>query len=102
MKPKRMTTLSIRNPISRPRLRRGFLLLALAWFALLPTARAVSPAPDGGYPGGNTALGDNALLNLTSGRDNTAIGFDALMNNTTGSGNIALGPSSGVTLTTGK
>ena len=85
---------------------RGFLLLALAlvlaWFALLPAARAVSPAPDGGYPGGNTALGDNALLNLTSGRDNTAIGFDALMNNTTGSGNIALGPSAGVSITTGK
>ena len=28
---------------------------------LLPGARAVSPAPDGGYPGGNTAEGQNAL-----------------------------------------
>jgi hypothetical protein len=104
MKPKKMTTLSIRNPISRPSLRRGFLLLALAlaWFALSPTARAVTPAPDGGYPSGNTAVGDNALLNLTSGRDNTAIGFDALINNTTGSSNIALGPSAGVSITTGK
>jgi trimeric autotransporter adhesin len=97
-----MTILSIRNPISRPSLRRGFLLLALAWFALSPTARAVTPAPDGGYPSGNTAVGDNALLNLTSGRDNTAIGFDALINNTTGSSNIALGPSAGVSITTGK
>ncbi len=99
-----MTTLSIRNPISRPFLRRGFLLLALAlaWFALSPTARAVTPAPDGGYPSGNTAVGDNALLNLTSGKDNTAIGFDALINNTTGSSNIALGPSAGVSITTGK
>jgi hypothetical protein len=102
MKPKKMTTLSIRNPISRPFLRRGFLLLALAWFALSPTARAVTPAPDGGYPSGNTAVGDNALLNLTSGRDNTAIGFDALINNTTGSSNIALGPSAGVSITTGE
>jgi trimeric autotransporter adhesin len=47
-------------------------------------------------------VGDNALLNLTSGRDNTAIGFDALINNTTGSSNIALGPSAGVSITTGK
>jgi hypothetical protein len=41
--------------------RRGFLLLPiaipLAWFALSPAARAVSPLPDGGYPGANTAEG---------------------------------------------
>jgi hypothetical protein len=30
-------------------------------------AQAVSPVPDGGYPGGNTAEGQNALLSLTSG-----------------------------------
>src|SRR6266581_1362510 len=38
-----------------------------------------------GLSTGNTALGDNALLNLTTGKDNTAIGFDALINTTTGS-----------------
>ena len=31
-------------------------------FALFQTAHAVSPPPDGGYPGGNTAEGQDALL----------------------------------------
>jgi hypothetical protein len=86
----------------RSRLRRGFIpfaisprsLLAiaslLAGFALSP-ARAVSPAPDGGYPGQNTAEGDNALSKLTTGGSNTATGFDALMSNTTGNANTATG-----------
>ena len=39
----------------------------LVCFALVQNAQAVSPAPDGGYPGGNTAEGQNALLSLTSG-----------------------------------
>jgi hypothetical protein len=43
-------------------------------FALLQMAHAVNPPPDGGYPGGNTAEGQNALLNLTSGTYNTAVG----------------------------
>jgi hypothetical protein len=34
---------------------------------LLPKAYAVSPPPDGGYPGGNTAEGDAALLSQTTG-----------------------------------
>ncbi len=74
---------------------RGFLLIglaiALAWFALSPAARAVSPAPDGGYPNGNTAEGDSALFSLTTGADNTAIGFDALLSNSTGFSNTANG-----------
>jgi hypothetical protein len=74
--------------------RRGFLLLpiaiALAWFALLP-ARAVSPAPDGGYPNQNTAEGTDALFSLTSGFNNTAMGFQALFRNTGGSANTAIG-----------
>ena len=41
--------------------------LMLAWFALPQKAAAVVPPPDGGYPGGNTAEGENALLNLTTG-----------------------------------
>ena len=38
--------------------------LALACFVVLPNAPAVNPPPDGGYPGGNTAQGENALLAL--------------------------------------
>jgi Chaperone of endosialidase len=56
------------------------LLLALACFGLSsPKAFGVVPAPDGGYPGGNTAEGQNALLSLTTGQYNTGIGiFSAL------------------------
>ncbi len=86
-----MTTLLIRNLISRSLLRHGFLLIALAWFALSPTARAVSPAPDGGYANGNTAEGDGALFFLTTGGGNTANGNSALYGNTTGSDNTATG-----------
>ena len=65
----------------------------LACFGLSPRAQAVlpSPTPDGGYPNQNTAEGDNALLNLSSGANNTALGFQALLNNTTGSENTATG-----------
>jgi hypothetical protein len=93
MKTKNMTTLQLRKSISRSPLRLAFLFIPLvfACFALSPTASAVSPPPDGGYPGGNTAEGTNALLNLTTGSNNTAIGDDALMRNTTGSNNTANG-----------
>jgi hypothetical protein len=60
-------------------------------FALLPSAQAVVPAPDGGYPGGNTAEGQAALLSLTTGGFNTAVGYVALRSDTTGSFNTALG-----------
>jgi len=45
-------------------------------------AHAVTPPPDGGYSGGNTAEGDNALLGLTSGSYDTALGFRSLQKNT--------------------
>src|SRR5438067_13535081 len=69
------------------------LLIALtfACFGPLPITLALLPPPDGGYPNGNTAEGDDALLNLTSGTNNTAIGFEALLNNTTGFQNTATG-----------
>src|SRR5437899_4606447 len=87
------TTLSEGNSISRSPLLQGFLFLALAlaWLALSPTARAVSPAPDGGYPNFNTAEGDNALFNLTTGFGNTAIGFEALYSNATSGSNTGIG-----------
>ncbi len=65
--------------------------LALVCFGFLSAARAVVPAPDGGYPGGNTAEGQNALLSLTTGGFNTAIGFLSAGSNTTGSFNTAIG-----------
>jgi uncharacterized coiled-coil protein SlyX len=52
--------------------------LTLVAFALVQKTPAVSPPPDGGYAGGNTAEGQDALLNLTSGTFNTAIGFLSL------------------------
>jgi hypothetical protein len=52
--------------------------LALGTLALVHRVEAVNPPPDGGYPGGNTAEGQGALLNLTSGTFNTAVGFFSL------------------------
>ena len=63
----------------------------LAWLALLPNTEAVRPAPDGGYPGGNTAEGQNALLSLTTGTYNTGVGLFSLLGNAEGSFNTAIG-----------
>jgi trimeric autotransporter adhesin len=100
-----MTTLHLRNSISRSPLGRGlfFIPLALCCFALSPAPNAfgVRPAPDGGYPGANTAEGTNALFTLTTGTDNTAVGFKALYNNTTGGSNTANGDQALFSNTTG-
>jgi Chaperone of endosialidase len=86
-------------------LRRGFpvvlIAIGLACFALTPTARAVDPPPDGGYPNGNTAEGTDALFSLENGFDNTAIGFNALFNLTSGSANTATGAGALYNSTTG-
>ena len=50
-----------------------YAVFVFACFTLSPRAQAVSPAPDGGYPGGNTAEGQNALFSLTSGGFNTQL-----------------------------
>jgi hypothetical protein len=78
---------------------RGFLfaMLALAWFALSPTARAA----DGGVGNRNTAEGNGALFSLTSGLNNTAVGFHALYSNTTGSFDSANGSQALFSNTTG-
>jgi Chaperone of endosialidase len=65
--------------------------LAVIGLALCPKAQAVNPPPDGGYPGFNTAEGDNALLNLSTGVANTAIGWLSLEDNQGGSYNTAIG-----------
>ncbi len=68
------------------------LIVALACIVgLVPNAQAVSPPPDGGYPGGNTAEGQKALQSLTTGGFNTAAGYFSLFANTTGSFNTAVG-----------
>src|SRR5215813_9724570 len=69
------------------------LIMALGCLALFAVSKAgaVSPPPDGGYPGGNTAEGTDALLSLSSGTNNTAIGADALANNVSGNDNTAVG-----------
>jgi hypothetical protein len=81
------------NPLIQLKRPTAVLLVALACFGLLPMAQALlpPPPPDGGYPIRNTAEGDFALLNLTTGTDNTANGFAALFNNTSGSSNTASG-----------
>jgi LysM repeat protein len=63
----------------------------LVTFALQPMVKAVIPPPDGGYPGFNTAEGQNALSGLTTGIGNTAVGWFSLFSNTDGSFNTALG-----------
>jgi hypothetical protein len=85
-----MTTLLIRNS-NRPERFRGFLLIALACFALATSVQAVSPAPDGGYANGNTAEGTQSLFSLTTGVWNTAIGYQALYRDTSGHSNTAEG-----------
>src|SRR6267378_5070641 len=65
--------------------------LLIGWFAFLQTTQAVTPPPDGGYPGGNTAEGQSALLNLTSGAYNTAVGWFSLGSNTNSQFNTGLG-----------
>jgi trimeric autotransporter adhesin len=66
-------------------------VLALVCFAALSTAQAVTPPPDGGYTGWNTAEGSDALFKLTTGGFNTAIGAHALYGNATGPSNTAVG-----------
>jgi Chaperone of endosialidase len=65
--------------------------LLLLCFGPLPKMQAVSPPPDGGYPGFNTAEGTDALKNLTTGVGDTAVGWFSLFSNTDGSFNTGVG-----------
>jgi hypothetical protein len=86
----KITILTI-NYIHRSVGQSALLSLLLGCFALLPTAQAVSPPPDGGYPGGNTAEGQNALFSLGSGAFNTAVGWLSLESVITGNLNTGVG-----------
>jgi hypothetical protein len=68
-------------------------IVTLSCLGFLPAGNALlpPPAPDGGYPGKNTAEGMSALQALTTGTDNTALGFQALSATETGSYNTAIG-----------
>ena len=63
----------------------------LACLALLPTTQA---APETALPSFNTADGQNALANVTTGTANTAIGWFSLFLDTEGSFNTATGAGS--------
>jgi hypothetical protein len=67
------------------------LSLSIGFLAFLPCAHAVSPAPDGGYPGFTTAEGTKALFSLTTGSANTAVGWYSLFSDTDGSFNTGVG-----------
>jgi uncharacterized coiled-coil protein SlyX len=79
------------NPIHQWPFRHGFFPIALAWFVVSSMAQAVSPPPDGGYPGGNTAEGQDALASRTTGTYNTALGLLSLRSLTGGSFSTGVG-----------
>jgi hypothetical protein len=90
-----MTTQSITRSIGEPPLRLILFLIALVIVcpALLvtPNAFAITPVPDGAYPGWNTAEGSGALFSVNGGTFNTAIGGRALFLNYLGTANTAVG-----------
>ena len=103
----------LKTSVARPCLPCALIIVVLASSPFLPARAVLDPAPDGGYPGNNTAEGDGALFNLGSGASsNTAVGFNALHNNsadnntavgsqaltfnTTGSDNTAVGSVAGL------
>ena len=67
------------------------IILALSCFGFLPKTQALTPTPDGCYPGFTTAEGCNALSHLTSGSANTGLGWYALFGTSTGSSNTGVG-----------
>jgi Chaperone of endosialidase len=81
------------RPIAGRNNGRALLIMTMGWLTLFAVSKAgaVSPPPDGGYPGENTAEGTNALFSLAGGIDNTAVGFDALFADNSGSENTAVG-----------
>src|SRR5438128_866525 len=76
----RVTTRKMKKHSEENAMKPMSILIVAAVFAVFglasaPSSLGVVPAPDGGYPGGNTAEGENALLGLTSGLYNTGTGL---------------------------
>src|SRR5438105_11339562 len=67
------------------------ILILTVCLAFSPKVQAVSPPPDGCYPGFTTAEGCNALSHLTTGAGNTGVGWYSLFANATGTFNTAVG-----------
>ena len=67
------------------------IIFSITGVAFLSKSQAVVPPPDGGYAGGNTAEGQNALLSLTTGIYNTAVGVYSLLSIIDGDFCTALG-----------
>jgi len=84
---------SARNSINRSLCRSASRLIPLLFVCLgfSPAAQAVTPPPDGGYGGSNTAEGSDALFSLTTGVWNSAFGDRSLYRNVTGIRNTAIG-----------
>jgi hypothetical protein len=59
----------------------------LITFALVQNTQAVSPPPDAGYSGGNTAEGQSALFSRTTGGFHTGVRLLSLRSLTTGNFN---------------
>jgi len=70
---------------------RFLVALLSAFLGVTSLAKAIVPAPDGGYPGGNTAEGQKALFSLTTGTFNTAVGYLSLTSNAGGNLNTGCG-----------
>ncbi len=68
-----------------------FTTILVVCFLISPSAQAVVPPPDGGYPNFATAEGQNALLNVTTGAANTGLGWSSLLSVSSGSFNTAVG-----------
>jgi hypothetical protein len=66
------TTILFTNCVHHSRSALLLVSFLVGCFLVLPTAEAVNPAPDAGYPGANTAEGQSALCSLTTGVHNTA------------------------------
>ena len=80
--------------------RSALVSLLLACFAISPMTQALSPGPDGCYPGFTTAEGCNALAGLGSGQVNTGLGWHALAFAGSANLNTAVGAGA-LTLNTG-
>ena len=91
MKSKKMKTMI--KSFNRSHSRCGFFILAVAlcWLALSPALQAGCPNPPGVCFGQNTAVGENALFDATTGVWNVGVGVAALFHTTDGNQNTGIG-----------